>query len=128
VLRDILVESLGNGDTRGAASPIEDVAFSNTVFLGESPVHLGQAIVGSRTSLSPEGVAIEVRLGHGVAFGCFFRFSASGMRVEIGFCSVKSKLLRQGIWLDNDDMRRNPLLHGLDCFGGLAIVRAGWRS
>lgn len=97
MLRDILGESLGNGDTRGVACPVEDVVFSNNVFLGESPVHLGQATVGFKTSLSPEGVAIEVRLGHDVAFGCFFRFSASGMRVEIGFCSVKSKQLCPGI-------------------------------
>jgi hypothetical protein len=31
------------------------------------------------------------------------------MRVEVGFCNVKSKLLRQGMWLSNDDMRRPPL-------------------
>lgn len=27
----------------------------------------------------------EVRLGLDVAFGCCFRFSASGLRVEVGF-------------------------------------------
>jgi hypothetical protein len=35
---------------------------------------------------------------------------------------VKSELLCQGTWLDNDDMRRIPLLCGLDCFGGWALV------
>ena len=30
------------------------------------------------------------------------------MHVEEGTCNVKSELLRQGTWLENDDMRRPP--------------------
>jgi hypothetical protein len=40
--------------------------------VGESPDHLGPAMVASSTSLLPEGIATEVRLGYVVAFGgCF---------------------------------------------------------
>jgi hypothetical protein len=28
---------------------------------------------------------------------------------EFGLCNVKSKLLREGMWLRNDDVRRTPL-------------------
>jgi hypothetical protein len=40
---------------------------------------------------------------------------------------VKSKLLRHGMWLGNDDVGRTPLLRGLVCFedeafgGGRAV-------
>jgi hypothetical protein len=46
------------------------------------------------------------------------RFSAPGMRVEVGFCNVKSELLCQGMWLGNDNMRRTSLLRGPECFEG----------
>jgi hypothetical protein len=38
------------------------------------------------------------------------------MRVEVGFCNVKSELLCQVMWLDNDNMRRTSLLRGPECF------------
>jgi hypothetical protein len=47
----------------------------------------------------------------------------------VGACIVKSKLLRQGMWLGNDDVGRTPLLCGLVCFedeafgGGGAVVQ-----
>lgn len=46
---------------------------------------------------------------------------------------MKSKLLCQGVWLDSDDMRRNPLLYGLDRFKGQAKAEGGaevqdWKS
>jgi hypothetical protein len=31
------------------------------------------------------------------------------MRVKVGLCNVKSKLLYQGMWHDNDDNCRDPL-------------------
>jgi hypothetical protein len=37
-----------------------------------------------------------------------FRFLASGMRVDMGFCNLKLKLLRQRMWLGKDDMMRTP--------------------
>jgi hypothetical protein len=36
--------------------------------MGESSIHLGHATMASAVSL-PEGVAIEVRLRHDIAFG-----------------------------------------------------------
>jgi hypothetical protein len=56
----------------------------------------------------PEGIATEVRLGHVVAFGGCFHLSGLGLRVEVGVCIMKSKLLRQGMWLGNDDVGRTP--------------------
>jgi hypothetical protein len=55
------------------------------------------------------------------------------MRVEVGFCNVKSELLRQGMWLGNDSMRRTSLLRGLECFEGRAKTRGSaegqdWKS
>jgi hypothetical protein len=60
----------------------------------------------------PEGVATEVRLGHVVAFGGCFRLLGPGLRVELGACIMKSKLLRQGMWLGNDDVGRTPFFVG----------------
>jgi hypothetical protein len=40
-------------------------------------------------------------------------------------CSMKSELLRLGIWLDNDDMWQPSFLCGLDCFGGWAYAGDG---
>jgi hypothetical protein len=45
--------------------------------------------------------------------------------VEMGFCNVKSKLLCQGIWLGNDNMRRTSLLRGPECFEDRAKT-GGW--
>jgi hypothetical protein len=45
------------------------------------------------------------------------------MRVQVGLCNVKSKLLHQRMWLNNDDSCRDPLLRGLVCFRGLGICR-----
>jgi hypothetical protein len=74
--------------------------------LGEIPVHLRQVMGASQTSFLPEGVIIEVCLGLDVVFDCCFCFLASSMRVEVEFC--KSKLLHQGMWLSNNDLRQNP--------------------
>jgi hypothetical protein len=81
--------------------------------VGESPVHLGSATVASSMSPLPEGVATEVYLGDVVAFGGYFRVSSPVLRVEEGACIGKSELLRQMIWLGNNDAGRAPLLHGL---------------
>jgi hypothetical protein len=51
------------------------------------------------------------------------RFPAPGLRVKVGFCNVKSELLREGMWLGNDNMRRTSLLRGLECFEGQAKTR-----
>jgi hypothetical protein len=57
----------------GAAFPVEGIASPTLSSLGESLVHRGQATVASRWHhFLPEGVASEVRLGHGFAFGCCF--------------------------------------------------------
>jgi hypothetical protein len=55
-----------------------------------------------------EGVASEVCLGRVVACGGCFRLSGAGLRVEVGACIMKSKLLCQGMWLGNDDVGRTP--------------------
>jgi hypothetical protein len=51
----------------------------------------------------------------------------------VGFCNVKSELLRQGMWLGNDDMRRTSLLRGSECFEGRAKIEGravgqDWKS
>jgi hypothetical protein len=91
VLVDFLGESLGDDDACGPLPQLR-ASYSPALY---SPMAL------------PEGVAIEVRLGHVVAFGGCFRFSVTGLRV-VGACIVKSKLLCQGMWLDNDDVGRTP--------------------
>jgi hypothetical protein len=64
----------------------------------------------------PEGVATEVCIGHTVACGGCFHLSDVSLRVEVGACIMKLKLLRQGMWLGNDDVGRTPLLRGLVYF------------
>jgi hypothetical protein len=49
------------------------------------------------------------------------------MRVEARSCSVKSELLRKGMWLDNDGVRQTPLLRGLDCFRVFTFAGGGRR-
>jgi hypothetical protein len=80
--------------------------------VGESLIHLEPAMVASRRHSLPEGIAIEVRLGHVVSFGGCFWLSRPGLRVEVEACIVKSKLLSQGMWLANDDVGDPPLFVG----------------
>lgn len=89
----------------GAASPVEGVTFPNIIFHGIKP-NTSRTDNGGIPNATPllKVSLFEVRLGHGVAFGWCFHFSASGMRVEVEFCILESKLLRQGMWLGNDDM------------------------
>jgi hypothetical protein len=82
----------------------------------------------------PKGVAIEdlFRSRRRLLVDAF-PFSSSDMRGGGAGCSVKSKLLRQGMWLGNDDVRRTPLHRGLDCFGGFSFAEGGaedqvWKS
>jgi hypothetical protein len=45
--------------------------------------------------------------------------------VEVGSCIGESKLLRQGMWLGNDDVGQAPLLCGLVCFEVEAVGGGG---
>jgi hypothetical protein len=112
----------------GAASPVEGVASPVLSSMGESPVHRGQAAVASGDVI----LFLKASLLKFVSASTSPSADAFASRRPVcgwrwGLCNVKSKLLRQGIWLDNDDMKRIPLLRGLVCFGGWALAGGGAR-
>jgi hypothetical protein len=128
------VGCLGSGDVGGGLGSWPDncvggflgESLAMVTPMGESPVHLGHADGG----ILDVTTFLKVSLLKFVSvtsspFSCCFCFSVSCIRVEVWSCSVKSELLRQGMWLGNNDVRRAPLLRGLDCFGGLAFCRDG---
>jgi hypothetical protein len=72
-----------------------------------SPVSVGLPLNPRRHSLL-EGIATEVCLSYIIAFGGCFRISGPSLHVVVGACIVKSKLLCQGMWLNNNDVGRIP--------------------
>jgi hypothetical protein len=55
------------------------------------------SMVSSLMSLHFWRRRIEICVSLSFAFGCCFRFSVYSMQVKVGLCSVKSKLLHQGM-------------------------------
>jgi hypothetical protein len=99
-----LGKSLGNGDTRGRRFP----CWGRHIPQHCLPWEKARSISDSRRCRPQRHSLPEVCLGLGFAFGSCFRFSASGMQVKVGLCSVNSKMLHQRLWLDNDDTCRDP--------------------
>jgi hypothetical protein len=115
-----LGKRLDDGDARGRRCPVEGIAFFSTVFYGRKPGP-SRTYDGGVPNVTPflKASLLSATTSPSV---CCFRFSAPGRRVKVRACSMKSELLRQGMWLGNDDVRRSPLLRELGCFGGWASV------
>jgi hypothetical protein len=133
VLGDFLGESLSDGDVHGCRFPVESVALPSTGFLGQKPGP-SRTCDGGIPDVTTFLKASLLKFVSATTspFGCCFRFSATGMRVEVRTCSVKSKL-SQGMWLNNDDVTRAPLLREVRLLQRLSICRCGvedqvWKS
>jgi hypothetical protein len=88
-------KALATMTSLGVASPVKGVMFPSFVFRGRKPDPPRTSDDGVPLCHSlPEGVATEVHLSHIIAFSSCFRLSSPGLRVEVGACIVKSKLLR----------------------------------
>jgi hypothetical protein len=105
----------------GTASHVESVASPALSSMGESSVHRGQATVASGDIILFQKASLLkfVSASTSPSVDAFAsRRPVCRWWWKWGLCNVESELLRQGMWLGNDDMRRIPLLGGLVRFGG----------
>jgi hypothetical protein len=125
VPEDFLRESLSDGYSSGPHNPCWGRRIPCTVFCGRKPgpSRIGDGGVPDVTPFLKASL-LKFVLATSLLWW-LFSFFGDRFACKGGACIVKSRLLRQGMWLDNDNVWWTLLLRGLVYFKYFANVKGG---